>query len=664
MNRKLRKLIETGDEDERRGALFGLEVPARGKARKEALETVLFALKDTSWRVRKAALDVMLSCFSPEEPMPGLVALLGLPDNAGARNSAIEGFVRIGSHAVDHLAGAFKTADADVRKFIMDIAGESGDKKFIPLLMSALEDSDPNVVASAVEHLGIMKEPSAVGALEEIIDRGDVWTSYPAVEALGNISDERSIPTLLRLLKDKALREPALRALGKLGGEREVRDIVFHINDRSRSVQHEALASLERIYKRGASEASISDALHECFGEKVVDILIEYARSAKEDIRASSILFLGLVRDSRALAPLVEMARDEQNADELRKALVYIGRNDPEALAPHSRGRSAIETRFLCGVMADVASPVYFDILVEFLGHDDGHVRSYAARGLANIGDERAVPYLMRNLADQYEDVQESIVRSLMTLKDGLDLDELIGLLKSPDPVVRRSAVLVLGSQDSPRVVESITFALKDVDARVRMAVVITLGIIKSEDAFLGLLLATGDEDPAIRALAARKLGDTGLERFIGTVRVMLSDPDVLVRVSACKSMGSIGTLDEVPDLVQLLGDPDGHVVVSAIEALGSIGGHDARDAVMSMVRSSDIEFRRTSLKALGGFQGVEDVLLEFLSDSDWATRVEAARALRDHRQSNVMESVSRALENEQDPIVQTALQEYLNDKP
>jgi len=367
--------------------------------------------------------------------------------------------------------------------------------------------------------------------------------------------------------------------------------------------------------------------------------------------------------DERAIKPLIEMSKDMHHVDEVKKALVYIGRKSPGVLMPCISDLPSIEMRFLCDVMAEVAATDYFDIFVHFLEHDDGHVRSYAVKGLARIGDERAVPYLMKKLDDQYEDVQESVVHALLVLKDGLDTEELLELIKRPDPFVRQNALLVLSAIHPSEVVTAVSLALKDEDPRVRMAGAKTLSTIKSDEAFLGLLRATADEDPAIRALVVRCLGDSGLERFIDTVGIMLSDADPVVRVAAAKAMSMIGTRNEVMLLVPMLEDDNGHVCVSAIEALGVLGGREAKAAILKMLVNEDSEIKRTALRSLAGFHGVEDVLLDYLDDKDWAIRVEAVRALKGHRQSNVIEKLEHALLSEADTIVQHALKECLDVK-
>ncbi len=657
----IRILLSSVDENVRHDTVVMLAAPVEGVSREAAVSALVGALKDPSWRVRKASVDTLLENYKPSEFLAGIEELLYEEWDAGARNSAIEAFIRLGHEASAHLISAYETDNVDVRKFIVDIAGEIKDKDTVPMLIKALRDTDENVVASAVEHLGTIREPSVLKALVEIIRTGDVWTAFPAVEALGNIGDESNIPLMVSVVGNKALREPAIKAFGRLGGEAEVEVVVRYIADSSRSIQYEALDALARIYRRGASGRSIARALKDTYGENVSEMMLMHAKSTRDNVRHAAILFLGLLRDETSLLPLVQMANDEKVSLNVREALVIIGTDSPLLLSNLIQGRSTVETRFICDVMAEVSSSLYLDIFISLLKHDDGHVRSHAAQGLANIGDVRAVSALMSSLDDTYEDVQESVVHALICLKDGLDIDVLVSLLKDSNPVIKRNAVMVIGSVGTSHIVSTIVFTLKDDDVRVRLAVVKALASIGTKSAYESLLGALADEDPSIRSAAAMSFGKAGVDRYVNHVRILLADSDDMVRVSACKALGFIGSQEHVPELKDLLDDKNGFVIISAIEAIGNLGGDDAKEILLGQISSPDHEVKRTALKALDDFPDVEHRLIVYLHDSDWATRVAAAEALCKHRKDFVLLSIEKALEDEQDPVVRRVFRECLD---
>src|SRR5512136_2874403 len=154
----MKRLLSDEEIEVRRKAVLEL----KGKAPEEAIPLLLNAMEDVSWRVRKAASEILMDGYAPDYYIRGLIQLLYLDENAGARNSAIETLVRLGKKATPLLIGSFDTLNRDVRKFIIDVIGEIKDRKALPLLLRALKDEDDNVRASAVEHLGQMGDLSVV----------------------------------------------------------------------------------------------------------------------------------------------------------------------------------------------------------------------------------------------------------------------------------------------------------------------------------------------------------------------------------------------------------------------------------------------------------------------------------------------------------------------
>ncbi len=318
----IERQLSSIDVEARRGAVLMLAAPGAEADQAENVRLLLKAMQDASWRVRKTAVDILLEQYVIEAYIDGLIKLLYLEDNAGARNTAIESLTKLGKNVTNYLIDAFDTTNHDVRKFVIDIIGEIRDTKSLPLLIDALKDEDENVRASAVEHLGTMREPTAVDALVDIINGDDLWTAYPAADALGMIGDKRAVPALIGALGEKTLREPVLKALGRLADETTVEKVVSFIEDKSSSVRKEALNALETMYQKGVPEEHLVKSFKKVFGDRAIEALLAQATSGKSALRGPAILFLGIMRDKRALDPLLEMAVDQMHADEVKKALV------------------------------------------------------------------------------------------------------------------------------------------------------------------------------------------------------------------------------------------------------------------------------------------------------------------------------------------------------
>ena len=668
----IEKKLSSVDTDERRAAVLSL----KGKSLlregdltgADAMGLLLKAMRDPSWRVRKTAQDMLFDEYAIDSYMDGLIALLYIEDNAGARNAAIETLTRLDKLSTPYLIKAFDTPNADVRKFIIDVLGQFRDKRALQLMLSALKDEDENVRASAVEHLGAIGDASVVDALVGILEEGDLWTAYPAADALGRIGDRKAIPALVRALERKTLREPALRAIGRIGDSGAIKDIVPFIEDKSKVIAEEAIKAIEALYHKGVSEEAISLGLRSQFGDRTIELLLKYAWSERPDVRVPAIFLLGLMKDERALDPLLDLSSEADFAEDVKKALVYIGRERPDSLLPLFERDTPSLRRFVCAVAAEVASPIYSGIFLKLIGDPDGHVRALSARGLANIGDRKAISALSALLEDEYVDVQEAAISALGAMREGLDMGGLIAGLADKNPLLRKNTALLLGAIAPEEAVPALGFALKDDNAQVRRAVIGALSSIKNEASIKYLMVALTDEDPNIRASAALSLGSLGIgaERESGeataieSLSLLLSDPDDRVKAAAARALGILGDERAVPSLIKTLTDPNGFVVTTAVDSIGRLGGESAKEALLGLLSHTDREIIRTAIMSLSAFAGVEERVIPFLRDEDWATRVAAVEALGPLNSDSARPALELLFDEEEDPVVRKTLQRYL----
>ncbi|GAB4420343.1 MAG: HEAT repeat domain-containing protein [Thermodesulfovibrionales bacterium] len=650
----MKRLLNDEDIEVRRKDIEGM----RGKPSGIAIPLLLRAMEDNSWRVRKTASEILIEEHPLEQYINSLIGLLYLDENAGARNSAIETLIRLGKRATPFLTDAFDTPNRDVRKFIIDIIGAVKDRKALPLLLKALKDDDENVRASVVEHLGQMGEPTVVDALIEILKSDDLWTAFPAADALGRIGDRRAISALIDALSVKALREPAINALGRLSAPETLEHVVAFLRDTSKTIQQEALKAVEAFYHNGVSSELICESLHRFGGPDIINRLVSHAWSKKADVRCAAILLLGLMQDEGAIGPLLELSADENLVEDVKRAFIFIGKSRPETLIPLLGVDNQNQRRFITDVAASVASPLYYPLFEGMLSDRDGHIRSLAALGLSNIGDRRAIRSLMKLLSDPYVDVQETAVEALSSLGEALNVEDFIDYLKDKNPSLRRNAALILGRIGADTAIPALGFALKDEDVSVRQAVVEALSSIKTNESVRYIISALTDESHDIRASAALSLGFIGGESSMEPLILLLNDSDDTVRAVAARALGMLGDRRAAKHLINMLSDKNGFAVITAIESLGRLGGDEARDALMGMLRSSDdIEIRRTAIRSLSPFEGVEDTILPYLKDPDWATRVAAIEVLSRKATERVKTEIERLYDIEDDPVVRRTIE-------
>lgn len=632
----------------------------RGLKDESCIPFLLKAMGDTSWRVRKSAVDVLLEDYSVEKYIDGVIRLLYVEDNAGVRNSAIEALIKLRDRATVFLVNAFGTSNRGVRKFIIDVLGEQMDPRSIPLMLDAIKDEDANVRATAVEHLGKIREPSVVDALIKTIDEGDLWTAYPAADALGRIGSRKAVPHLLCALKKKPLREPVLKALGRLSETSTLEYIIPLLEDASRNIREQALKTIETFYHNGIDAEFITGEIKRILDDRALDLLISHAWSNKRNVRFSAILLLGLMKDEAAYGPLLEISDEEEFAEDVKNALVFIGKDKPGSLLGLFDTDSSSRKLFISGVAAKIGSPAFYGIFEEMLGDEDGHVRSTAALGISKLDDTRSVEKIKALLKDEYEDVQEAAVKALWNLRRALKTEDLLVMLRDKNNAVRKNAALLLGKIRAVEAVEELGFALKDDDVKIRKAVVEALSLIGTDAALRYLKSALTDENPGIRISSALGLGAAGGEEGLDSLVILAADPENTVRGAAAKSLGMLGNRSAVKILVDLLKDENGFVVTTSIEALSIIGGDEAKDAIIGMLHSDDLEVKRTVILSLAPFENVEDILAPFLRDPDWATRIAAVRALGMGAEGKIRTELERLLDTEEDPAVRKAVEETL----
>ena len=212
------------------------------------------ALGDESWRVRKEAVDLILSVSPGEELARELISLLTVQGNAGLKNSVVEVLQIVGEKILPHLVEHLAHEDAGVRKFIVDIMGGIGSAASIPELTTALADSDANVAAAAAESLGIIGDAVALPALLKTLERDDLLIRYAILEALVKIGTPVPLGVITPLAGDPLLKKALFECLGVIGDLASVPLLVDGLSDRARNVREAALTALALLRSRTAAD--------------------------------------------------------------------------------------------------------------------------------------------------------------------------------------------------------------------------------------------------------------------------------------------------------------------------------------------------------------------------------------------------------------------------
>jgi HEAT repeat protein len=120
----------------------------------ESTASLIRALGDEDWRVRKEATQAIIDMPPSKELAEAVAKALQPNDNVGLRNAAVEALAALGQTAVEALTEATASLDVDGRKLAADALGQSRHPSAVLLLRSLAVDADLNVRVAAIEALG------------------------------------------------------------------------------------------------------------------------------------------------------------------------------------------------------------------------------------------------------------------------------------------------------------------------------------------------------------------------------------------------------------------------------------------------------------------------------------------------------------------------------
>ena len=269
--------------------------------------------------------------------------------------------------------------------------------------------------------------------------------------------------------------------------------------------------------------------------------------------------------------------------------------------------------------------------------------RACAARQLGYLGPEaqEALPHLLKLVREEENaDVRGNVSEALWGVGpgSGLDVDELLASIKSPDVEVRFYSAFALGyyrphPAREKETAGALAAAAGDEDGGVRRMAVRGLARLgpAARDAVPALVDMLLDEKGELRHLAALALGNVGPEAegaAPALLRVVYTTQDFMLYTSAAIALGRIGPAV----LPQLAHDLKTDRVLRALDVLGHLNADGARPLVVEALRNKDRGVRRKAVNLIWvnglGSESAVPLLVKELKGGDKDLRWEAAVAL------------------------------------
>jgi chemotaxis protein methyltransferase CheR len=317
----LRGRFREGDADQRYQVIADLD-PAHDP---EALDLLIGALGDDSWRVRKLASDRLTTWPNPSSVVRSLVRVLTETSVVGLRNGAIDALTRIGTSSVAELVGALRRRP-EHRKFLIDALGSIGEPSAVSGLVACLSDQDTNVRVAAAEALGKIGGDEAAAALLQLADSDDMLLQLTALDGLAEMGAVVAVDKLVRWVDVPVVRCSALRLLGRSRDLTALPLLVAAIADKTRRAREaaiEAVARLTDTEMTQADQATVEVALRS-LDQAAVDQVANALGARDPAVRRAAAFILGFGSHRSAVAELTAGLGDPETGPAFARAIEVL----------------------------------------------------------------------------------------------------------------------------------------------------------------------------------------------------------------------------------------------------------------------------------------------------------------------------------------------------
>lgn len=564
-----------------------LEKLDRKKTRAEALEylggvgdveavlPLLARCADLKKKWRRAIAETLAAIG---EPAVSPLVAGGLTDSSKrVRRCAARALGLIGSaveEAFEGLLAALDDPSPSVRLLAIDALGQIGDPRAVGALVALLDDKDDDVREAAVDALGEIGEPALEALREAYIASDSLRLRLAVVAAAVAIGSEKAVGQLRAALADPStseeLRVAMLDAVQDLTGADSLPLLEVALADESKHVRREAVRSLRDVDDPAATEALI--ALIDDPDDKIKSLAV---RSLRE--RYPALLDRVGEGDLAALPALLAAWRAmghkwRDEADAIATSLVQMGKPLVKPLAATLRlDEPADDVIEILARMGPEAQEAYED-LVALLDHPDPDTCSAAARALGALGNHAAIPVLAARLSYDPE-MSKSERKRAQALQHAA-----------------AEALGALGREALPAALD----AARSSDPATRVGGLLALGHIGGGRALSTLDRAVEEKDDEVREAAAEAL-EQAAGSDVRRLQHMFENEDEGVRAKAVVALAKLDDLRSLDLLLRAYGDPSDKVNKAVVEALAQREGERATSILIAAAAGGNI----TAIRAL-----------------------------------------------------------------
>lgn len=427
---------------------------------------------------------------------------------------------------VQGLIDMLKNEDADMMLgTIFKSLMQQGDRKGIEAVALYLKNPDAAIRRKASSAFVYAENVAAIDYITDALVDEDSTVKCNAIEAIGNIGNEKDALLLILLLKDSDIdvRKIAAEVMVKIIGEKAVKYILPLLSDKDRGVRKKAVELLTNI---GSSAC--------------VDPLINILKDPDQEIceeAIASIAGLSLqvssrerLKDLRGINQLIAILQDKEKAKTLRsKAIMTLTDTCPRM---HQAGIGAAGG-------AEVVHAI-FGILKD--DEEDKGLRQMAFLSLKTF-DEQVVTTNIATLLleNNSEFIKKNIARILRNFNSPESEEILLSLLNDGSDIVKSEAAISLAYRGNDMGLALLSSAIKDENCGSIAEICAAVKNIKNEVAMNLLLDSLTSKNAILRCYAVMALGQTCSKDAVAHIIRMLNDDNKGVRREAIVSLGMLG---------------------------------------------------------------------------------------------------------------------------
>ncbi len=577
--------------------------------------SLIRALGDEDWRVRKEATRAIIEMPPTRELAQAVARALQPNDNVGLRNAAVEALAALGQTAVEALAEAAESLDVDGRKLAADALGLSRHPSaVIPLKMLAADD-DLNVRVAAIEalgHVGSSRTSEFVDILYQALNAKEPIERLSALEAANELSINLEWRRIRKLLGDPWLQRASWSAACHMTDSDSAEMLASVVNQCSDSDFALAVLALANRISRDTNAQPIVRAPLGDLHPQRRDWLVQLLNGEVVEHRQAALLVLAAIGDAVSARTILDILDDDSLAATAELALSMLGSVASSFLCERARKASLPRTQALAISMLARVSEAEPDAEVltavcEALASENASVLRAAFEFLEHKSDERCLERAFDCFERVAQLVESSAISALQSMSNRhpqcaaqLIRNSAVDGPHALAAVVTMATLIGVPGYDRSVNTEFLSRALAHESPHVRrvaLEALVSCGHASSTDM---ALFALTDEESEVRHAAARALGrasDTNaIERLIDIIH---ESDDIELIVTAIRALGESDDTRALPVLRPVARSGSPIVAVAAVEAIAQI--HDSRriDALIDSLAHNDVEVVKASLQML-----------------------------------------------------------------